>query len=210
MLQDSRPHIQGIGIFISMSAYPTLLCWAVKYVVPQVKEYGARAFKFYNVRYDFGEPFPWRMDDPRVAYPLYEKARELGFNLIAVHKGVPLGPQPLEGTQVWDIDQAVASFPDLNFMIFHPGLPFIDEICWQIIRFPNIYVSLAAAINFIVRAPRWFAEVLGKLLFWGGPDRILTGSEVPLFHPQWALKAFWEFRCPPRPDRRLWLPSAHP
>ena len=67
-----------------MSAYPTLLCWAVKYVVPQVKEYGARAFKFYNVRYDFGEPFPWRMDDPRVAYPLYEKARELGFNLIAV------------------------------------------------------------------------------------------------------------------------------
>src|SRR5215203_2371413 len=27
----------------------------------QVKEYGAKAFKFYNVRYDYGEPFPWRM-----------------------------------------------------------------------------------------------------------------------------------------------------
>ncbi|TMD67865.1 MAG: amidohydrolase, partial [Chloroflexi bacterium] len=33
----------------------------------QVKEYGAKAFKLYNVRYDYGEPFPWRMDDPRVA-----------------------------------------------------------------------------------------------------------------------------------------------
>ncbi len=45
----------------------------------QVKEYGAKAFKFYNVRYDYGEPFPWRMDDPRVAYPVFEKALELGI-----------------------------------------------------------------------------------------------------------------------------------
>ena len=136
------------------------------------------------------------MDDPRVAFPVYEKARELGINLIAVHKGVPLGPQPLEGTQVYDIDQAAANFPDLNFIIFHPGLPFIEEICWQIVRFPNIYVSLAATLNFIGKAPRWFAEVLGKLLFWGGPDRIISGSEVPLWHPQWALKAFSEFQMP--------------
>ena len=162
----------------------------------QVKEYGVKAFKFYNIRYDFGSPFPWRMDDPQIAFPLYEKARELGINTIAVHKGVPLGPQPLEGTQVYDIDQAAANFPDINFVIFHPGLPFIDEICWQIIRFPNIYVSLAATMNFIGKAPRWFAEVLGKLLFWGGPDRIVTGSEVPLWHPQWALKAFWDFQMP--------------
>ena len=162
----------------------------------QVKEYGVKAFKFYNIRYDFGSPFPWRMDDPRVAYPLYEKARELGINVIAVHKGVPLGPQPVESTQVYDIDQAAANFPDLNFVIFHPGLPFLDEICWQIVRFPNIHVSLAATMNFIGKAPRWFAEVLGKLLFWGGPDRIVTGSEVPLWHPQWALKAFWEFEMP--------------
>ena len=162
----------------------------------QVKEHGVKAFKFYNIRYDFGEPFPWRMDDPRVAFPVYEKARELGINLIAVHKGVPLGPQPIEGTQVYDIDQAAANFPDLNFVIFHPGLPFIEEICWQIVRFPNIYVSLAATLNFIGKAPRWFAEVLGKLLFWGGPDRIISGSEVPLWHPQWALKAFSEFQMP--------------
>ena len=162
----------------------------------QVKEYGVKAFKFYNVRYDFGEPFPWRMDDRRVAYPVYEKARELGISLMAVHKGVPLGPQPVEGTQLWDIDQAAANFPDLNFLVFHPGLPFLDEFCWQLIRFPNIYVSIAATLNFIGNAPRWFAEVLGKLLFWGGPDKIVSGSEVPLWHPQWALEAFWNFEMP--------------
>jgi uncharacterized protein len=162
----------------------------------QVKEFGAKAFKFYNVRYDYGTPFPWRMDDPKVAFPVFEKAQELGVKLIGVHKGVPLGPQPIEHTQTWDMDGAAANFPDLNFVIYHVGLPFLDEVCWQLIRYPNLYASLAATINFIVRAPRQFAEVLGKLLFWCGEDKIIYGSEAPIFHPQWALKAFWEFEIP--------------
>ena len=74
---------------------------ALEMMEVQVEEYGAKAFKFYNVRYDYGEPFPWRMDDPQVAFPIYEKAQELGINLIGVHKGVPLGPQPIEATQTW-------------------------------------------------------------------------------------------------------------
>jgi predicted TIM-barrel fold metal-dependent hydrolase len=162
----------------------------------QVGEFNARAFKFYNVRYDYGAPFPWRMDDPKVAFPVFEKARELGVNLIGVHKGVPLGPQPIEATQTWDMDGAAANFPDLNFVIFHVGLPFIDETCWQLIRYPNLYASIAATINFCVRAPRMFAEILGKLLFWCGEDKIVYGSEAPLFHPRWALEAFWNFELP--------------
>ncbi|HZA80982.1 MAG TPA: amidohydrolase family protein [Actinomycetes bacterium] len=162
----------------------------------QVGEFGARAFKFYNVRYDYGRPFPWRMDDPQVAFPVFEKAQELGVNLIGVHKGVPLGPQPIEATQTWDMDGAAANFPDLNFVIFHVGLPFIDETCWQLIRYPNLYASIAATINFVVRAPRQFAEVLGKLLFWAGEDKIVYGSEAPIWQPQWALEAFWNFELP--------------
>jgi len=129
----------------------------------QVGEFGARAFKFYNVRYDFGSPYPWRMDDPKVAFPIFEKARDLGVNLIGVHKGVPLGPQPIEHTQTWDMDGAAANFPD---------------------------------INFVVRAPRMFAEIIGKLLFWCGEDKIIYGSEAPLWHPQWALRAFMDFQIP--------------
>jgi uncharacterized protein len=162
----------------------------------QVGEFGAKAFKFYNVRYDFGTPFPWRMDDPKIAFPIFEKAQELGVNLIGVHKGVPLGPQPIEATQTWDMDGAAANFPDINFVIFHVGLPFIDEVCWQLIRYPNLYASIAATINFVVRAPRQFAEVLGKLLFWCGEDKIVYGSEAPIWQPQWALEAFWNFQLP--------------
>ncbi len=63
------------------------------------------------------------------------------------------------------MDGAAANFPDINFVIITVGLPFLDERCWQLIRYPN-YALLAATINFLVRAPRTFAEILGKLLFW--------------------------------------------
>ena len=140
----------------------------------QVKEYGAKAFKFYNVRYDYGEPFPWRMDDPRVAFPVFEKALELGVTTIGVHKGVPLGPQPIEHTQAWDMDGAAANFPDINFIIFHVGLPFIDEICWQLVRYPNLYASIAATLNFIVRCAAGLRRKYGQadVLVWRGQNSL--------------------------------------
>ena len=162
----------------------------------QVEEYGAKAFKFYNVRYEDGGQVPWRMDDPKVAFPIFERMQDLGVNLVGVHKGVPLGPQMIEHTQTWDMDGAAGAFPDINFVIYHVGLPFIDETCWQLIRYPNLYASLAASINFVVRAPRLFAELLGKLLFWCGEDKIVYGSEAPIWQPQWALDAFMDFEIP--------------
>src|SRR5262252_3781186 len=162
----------------------------------QVGEFGAKAFKFYNVRYDYGRPFPWRMDDPQVAFPVFEKAQELGVNLIGVHKGVPLGPQPIEHTRTFDMDGAAANFPDINFVIFHVGLPWLDEVLWQIVRYPNLYASIAATVNFIARQPRVFAETLGKMMWWCGEDKIIYGGETPIWHPQWALEEFWNFELP--------------
>ena len=54
----------------------------------------------------------------------------------------------------------------------------------------------AGIARFIARAPRQFAEVLGKLLFWCGEDKIIYGSETPIWHPRWALEAFWDFQLP--------------
>ena len=120
---------------------------------------------------------------------------------------MPLGPQPIKATQTWDMDGAAANFPDLNFVIFHVGLPLTDEVCWQLIRYPNLYASLAATINVVV-APRQFAEVLGKLLFWCGEGKILYGGEAPIFHPQWAGDDLG-LPAAPGPGRGLRLPAAH-
>jgi hypothetical protein len=75
----------------------------------QVGEFGARAFKFCNVRYDYGKPYPWRMDDPNIAFPIFEKAQELGVNLIGVHKGVPLGRSGIPSLVEEDVRDRIAN-----------------------------------------------------------------------------------------------------
>ncbi len=37
---------------------------------------------------------------------------------------------------------------------------------------------------------------MGKLMFWCGEDKILYGGETPIWHPRWALDAFWKFELP--------------
>src|SRR3546814_5625415 len=54
----------------------------------------------------------WHMDDPEVAFPLFERAQALGIKVIAIHKAVPLGPVPMEHYRVDDIDRALTAFPD--------------------------------------------------------------------------------------------------
>src|SRR4051812_49229402 len=33
-------------------------------------------------------------------------------------------------------------------------------------------------------------------MFWCGEDKIIFGSETPIWHPKWALDAFWDFEIP--------------
>jgi hypothetical protein len=63
-------------------------------------------------------------------------------------------------------------------------------------RYPNLYASIAATVNFIARQPRVFAETLGKMMWWCGEDKIIYGGETPIWHPQWALEEFWNFELP--------------
>jgi uncharacterized protein len=70
------------------------------------------------------------------------------------------------------MDGAAANFPDLNFIIFHVGLPWLDEVLWQIVRYPNLYASIAATVNFSAQ-PRVFAETLGKMMWLCGEDKII-------------------------------------
>ena len=77
----------------------------------QVKEYGAKAFKFYNVRYDYGSPYPWRMDDPRL--PSRSSRRRRNWDQPDRRaQGRPLGRSRSSTRRPWDLDGAAAAFPD--------------------------------------------------------------------------------------------------
>ena len=103
--------------------YPSL-DHALQEMERQVRELGARSFKFYNAH--VGKA--WRCDDPKLAYPMYEKARELGIKVLQFHKGFPITRARLEDLSPLDIQQAALDFPDLTFAIHHLALPYFEEV----------------------------------------------------------------------------------
>ena len=46
------------------------------------------------------------MDDPKLAYPLFERAQKLGIRTVAIHKAIPNGPVPINPYKVDDVDGA--------------------------------------------------------------------------------------------------------
>ncbi len=167
---------------------------AIHDVDHQIQDLGARSIKFYT---GHTRGRSWRMDDPHLAYPIYERMLENGVDIAQVHKGNPLGPEPLTGLQAHDVGEAALNFPQMRFIIHHLGVPYEDETITIAGRHENVYLSMSTWINFIKIAPRLTAERLGKALFWVGSDRILWGSEAPLGpDPQSLLETCWDFQIP--------------
>jgi uncharacterized protein len=87
----------------------------------------------------------WRMDDEKVAYPMYEVItanRHMlkthpGFFNICIHKGLRTGALPMaELGHPEDIPKAARDWPDLNFVYYHaclrPGFWVLDS--WNEVR----------------------------------------------------------------------------
>ncbi|MTD57444.1 amidohydrolase family protein [Amycolatopsis pithecellobii] len=160
----------------------------------QIVDLGARSIKFYTAHTG---GMSWRMDDPKVAFPMYERMLEHGVDIAQVHKGNPIGPEPLAALAAHDVGEAALAFPQMRFIIHHLGVPYEDETIAIAARYPNIYLSMSTWINFIEVAPRLTAERLGKALYGVGSDRILFGSEAPIGpDPQSLLDAVWNFQIP--------------
>jgi predicted TIM-barrel fold metal-dependent hydrolase len=135
----------------------------------------------------------WAMDDPEVAFPLFERAQKLGLKVVAIHKAVPLGPVPIENYRMDDIDRAAIAFPELNFEVVHGGMAFLEETAWQLARFPNVFVNLEVTSAYVATRPRAFDMVFSTLLSVAGAsalDRIIWGTGAVAFHPQPLLECF--------------------
>ena len=166
----------------------------------QVELLKPMGLKLYPTSWDGGKAVSWHMDDPKLIYPLYEKAAELGLRHVAVHKAVPIGPIAVgDAYDPSDLENAATTFPDLNFEIVHGGLAFLEETAWLLARFQNIYINMEIQNIIVERRPRTFAEILLGICRVGGNDlldRMFWGSGGTLCHPQPGLRAFMDFEFP--------------
>lgn len=159
----------------------------------QVKELGARSFKFYNGHVDRS----WRCDDRELAYPLYEKARELGITVLQFHKGLPFGEWDVDVLRPVDLQAPAREFRDLNFLIHHLALPYFDEAVSIASRFQNVHLALSGVLNYLYIAPRMVQQWIGTLLMQVGPHKLIWGSEAPLTGPPGPfLRDFMKLQIP--------------
>jgi len=164
----------------------------------QNDEYDLQGVKLYTAEWK-GDSKGWRLDS-EAAFEYLEKCAELGITNIHPHKGPTIRPLNRDAFDVADVDDAATSFPELDFVVEHVGLPRLDDFCWIAAQEPNVYGGLAVAAPFAESRPRKFGEIMGELLYWLGEDRVLFGSDYAIWEPEWLIEAVMEAELTPEQE----------
>jgi len=122
-----------------------------------------------------------------------------------------------------DIPKAARDWPEFNFIIYHsawaplfyaqqslravredrtlngePDVQWVTRMAQQCAHLPNVYAELGTTFAATVTTfPTVCAHMLGQLLKYWGPDRIVFGSDSLWYGaPQWQIEALWRFQIP--------------
>jgi predicted TIM-barrel fold metal-dependent hydrolase len=167
----------------------------LKQLEADAQKYGLKGVKLYTAEWNSGSR-GYKLSDPE-AYVFLARAQELGIKNIHVHKGPTIWPLDKDAFDVADVDHAATDFPDLNFIVEHVGLPRIEDFCFMAVQEPNVYAGLSVVIGGLMHArPKFFAKVMGELLFWVGEDRMTYGGDYNIWVPKWQVEGFVDWQMP--------------
>ncbi|MEU0482593.1 amidohydrolase family protein [Streptosporangium sp. NPDC006013] len=171
-----------------------------RYLEEQVEGLDPLGLKLYPASWQEDGARTWALNDPKVAFPVFEKALLLGIRHIAIHKALPIGPMEYRGAfGPSDVEGAAAHFPEIDFEIVHGGMSFVEETAWLLAKFPNVFVNLENMNIVVARRPRTFAKILLGLLHVGGNaiyERLQWGTGTFQFHPRPCIEAMLDFEFP--------------
>jgi uncharacterized protein len=171
----------------------------LKQLEEDAERYHLQGVKLYTAEWHRGSR-GWKLTDPE-AQLFLQKCQELGIKNIHVHKGPTIWPLDKDAFDVKDVDVAATSYPELNFIVEHVGLPRIEDFCFMATQEPNVYAGLAVVIGGLMHArPQFFNKVMGELLFWVGEDKMLFGSDYAIWEPRWQVEGFVDWTMPDREE----------
>jgi predicted TIM-barrel fold metal-dependent hydrolase len=133
---------------------------------------GFRGVKLYPVNRCY------HLSDP-ACRPFFEKANELGANII-IHYGVTVDPSgDLRYADPIDLSPVARDFPDLTFVIAHFGAGWLNSVLRLGYQCKNVCVDTSGTNNWMdYYVPRMtLAEVFERCLTALGPERIMFGTD---------------------------------
>lgn len=181
--------------------------------------------------YTLGDPsgkskYPWRLNDEKLVYPIYERMVKAGIRNVCIHKGLlPTGyedwmsKEKVAYADVSDVGPAAKDWPQLNFIVYHAGIQKViptaqdaeqfqrtGRIPWvtELAEIPekygvsNVYGEIGAAFAATcVAHPALCAGLLGTLIRGLGTDHVCWGTDSVWFgSPQWQIEAFRRIEIP--------------
>jgi uncharacterized protein len=159
-------------------------------------KYGLKGVKLYTAEWQNGSR-GWKLTDPE-ARPFLDKCVELGIRNVHVHKGPTIWPLDKDAFDVTDVDHVATDYNgELNFIVEHCGIPRIEDFCYIATQEPNVYAGIAVVVGAHMYArPKFFAKLMGELLFWVGEDKMLFGSDYAIWEPKWQVEGFVDWEMP--------------
>jgi len=139
----------------------------------------------------------WRLDDPECV-PFLDRCVELGIKNVHLHKGPTIWPLDKDAFDVTDVDHVATDYNGkLNFVVEHCGIPRIEDFCYIATQEPNVYAGISVVVGAHMHArPKFFAKLMGELLFWVGEDKITFGSDYAIWEPKWQVEGFVDWEMP--------------
>lgn len=188
----------------------------------EVKQYGIDSWKWYCHTDPGRSGGGFRCDDPEIAYPFYEKSKELGCNIFSVHKGfraqsATLGHLAHPG----DLEKAALDHPDITFVCYHsalshgPGEPEFDadgffdpetgDFSWHADlmkvkernpQIDNIYPEIGSSFGVLAIAhPQMCQHLIGRNVQRFGADHVVWGTDCLWWgSPSWVIDTFKRFQ----------------
>jgi predicted TIM-barrel fold metal-dependent hydrolase len=150
-----------------------------------VTDKGCRGWKMYP-------PNGFYPDDDAF-YPYYEKCIELNIPIV-IHTGFTSRFKHVKYGQPVYVDKVAADFPGLKIVMAHVGVPWTEEALMVASKNPNVSVDVSGWQIFASRVPsRLYQMVADAKLNRVFPNRMIFGSDFPLFEYAMPLKNWVEF-----------------
>ena len=157
---------------------------AAKKMRALVENYGVKGFKFHPSLQAF-------TPNERKFYPIYEVLQELGVVALfhtgqtGIGAGLPGGRGIKLGySNPILLDDVAADFPELQIVLAHPSVPWVDTAISMATHKANVFIDLSGWL------PKYFPQQLvaqaGNLL----KDKLLFGTDFPLIAPERWLTSF--------------------
>ncbi len=174
---------------------------ALQQMEHQVLDLGAKAFKLYPID-PRGTLNGWLCNDTKVAYPVFEKAAELGIKVVAVHKGIAATAGPHKGVMKYldpdDMEDPALNFPEINLFCYHMAYPEVEKIAGLCSLYDNMYVDLGNPVSISgAIKPMWFNDMMKRFLTMAPATKMTWGTDQ-IVSPmvQQSIEAFWNWQVP--------------